>query len=73
MVAHFALGNLTPRQGKLKESDKHFKNALSLLSAYRQEDVLLESEGTTAGRLIEIIRSNLGARRKIQDTIKVRD
>ena len=32
-----------------------FANALSLLSIYRQEDVLPESEGLTAGRLREII------------------
>jgi chemotaxis protein methyltransferase CheR len=57
VLAHFALGNLALRQGKLKESDKHFANALWLLSAYRPEDVLPESEGVTAGRLMQIIRS----------------
>ena len=57
MLAHFALGNLTSRQGKLKESQKHFENALSLLSAYQQGEVLPESEGIAAGRLAEIIQS----------------
>lgn len=55
VLAHFALGNLRGRQGKVKESRKHFENALSLLSSYRREDVLWESEGMTAGRLLEII------------------
>lgn len=55
VLAHFALGNLAQRQGKLKESGRHFDNALSLLSACRQEDILPESEGMTAGRLQEII------------------
>ncbi|MEW6614371.1 MAG: CheR family methyltransferase [Thermodesulfobacteriota bacterium] len=54
-LAHFALGNLTLQQRKLQEARKHFENALSLLDSYQQEDVLPESEGMTAGRLMEII------------------
>jgi chemotaxis protein methyltransferase CheR len=57
VLAHFALGNLTGRQGKLRESQKHFENALSLLSGYQQAEVLPESEGIAAGRLAEIIQS----------------
>lgn len=60
-LAHFALGNLTRRQGKLKESRRHFHNALSILGGYRQEQLLPESEGITAGRLIEIIRSTISS------------
>ncbi len=55
VLAHFALGNLTLRGARLEESDKHFKNALSLLRAYRPDDILPHSEGMTAGRLMEII------------------
>ena len=54
-LAHFALGSLALRQGKWIESKKHFENALSLLSAYRAEEILPESDGLTAGRLREII------------------
>ncbi len=57
VLAHLALGNLTRRQGSLKESEKHFRNALSGLEAYQAGDFLPESEGLTAGRLEEIIRS----------------
>lgn len=57
VLAHFVLGNLARREGNLRESARHFENALSLLRAYRQEDILPESEGITAGRLMEIIRS----------------
>jgi chemotaxis protein methyltransferase CheR len=57
VLAHFALGNLTQQQGRFKESKKHFGNALSLLRAYRQEDCLPASEGMTAGRLMEMIRT----------------
>jgi chemotaxis protein methyltransferase CheR len=56
VLAHFALGNLTRQQGKHKESERHLVNALALLRAYSQEDILPESEGMTAGRLSEIIR-----------------
>lgn len=57
--AHFLLGNLTRQQGKFKESKKHFENALSVLKTYRHEDILPESEGMTAGRFNEIIRTTL--------------
>jgi chemotaxis protein methyltransferase CheR len=56
VLAHFALGNLNLRQGKVIESKKHFENALSLLNAHSQEDVLPESEGMTVGRLMEVIK-----------------
>ncbi len=57
VLGHFNLGNLVRRQGRAGESQKHFRNALSLLKSYRTEQVVAASEGLTAGRLIEIIRS----------------
>jgi chemotaxis protein methyltransferase CheR len=57
VLAHVALGNVTKQHGKLRESKKHFENALSLLSAYRQEEILPDSEGMTAGRLMEFMSS----------------
>jgi chemotaxis protein methyltransferase CheR len=60
-LVHFALGNLTRRQGRGKDAERHFRNALSILSAYHEEQVLNESEGITAGRLAEIIRSTLSS------------
>jgi chemotaxis protein methyltransferase CheR len=59
VLAHYALGNLGLRQGKFEEADKHFENALSLLSAYPRDDLLPESDGLTAGRLMEIIRATV--------------
>ncbi len=62
VLAHFSLGNLAWRQARFQESRRHFQNALSLLSSYRQQEALPESEGITAGRLAEIIRATaLGA------------
>jgi len=57
VLAHFALGNLALQQRKLRGAAKYFDNALSLLSTYRQEDILPDSDGITAGRLMEVIRS----------------
>lgn len=56
-LAHVALGSLSRRQGKGKEARRHFANALSLLQRHRQEDVLPDWEGITAGRLAEILAS----------------
>lgn len=56
-LAHFALGNLDRRQGRADHAKRHFRNALAILQAFSQEQVLPESEGMTAGRLAEIIQS----------------
>ncbi len=57
VLAHFALGNLFRRQGKRKESERHFGNALGLVKGLRKEELIGESEGISAGGLIEIIKS----------------
>ncbi len=57
VLAYFILGNLMFRSGELKTSKKYFGNAIELLSNYKDEDVIPESEGITAGRLSEIITS----------------
>jgi len=56
VLAHFTLGNLEQRRGRVKESQRHFNNALSVLDSYRPDDVIPESDGMSAGRLKEIIR-----------------
>jgi len=55
VMAHFSLGNLEQQQGKTAVANKYFKNALALLNSYKTEDILLEPESLTAGRLREII------------------
>ncbi|MDA8388698.1 MAG: tetratricopeptide repeat protein [Nitrospiraceae bacterium] len=54
-LAHFALGNLARRRGMKRQSERHFKNALSILRACRPDNIVAESEGITAERMIEII------------------
>jgi len=57
VLAHFTLGNIAQRQGKHPESRKHFGRALAILTRYRPEEVLPESEGMPAGKLTELIRA----------------
>lgn len=61
VLAHFALGNIARQQGRHKESEKYFGNALTLLTRYRQEEVLPEADGLTAGRLAEVIQATVSA------------
>ncbi len=58
MLGHFALGNLALKQGKRKESTKHFENVLLMLARYQPEDIVQEAEGLSAGRLREMIASS---------------
>ena len=57
ILAHFTLANINRSAERFKESNKNYKNALVLLSAMAPDRVLPESEGITAGRLKEIIKS----------------
>lgn len=59
VLAHFTLGNIALRQGKGRESRRHFDHALALLARYQPEDLLPESEGMPAGRLTAIIKATV--------------
>jgi len=61
VLAHFALGNLRLSQGKRREAERHFTNTLATLQAHPHDEVLPESEGLTAGRLVEIVTSVLAS------------
>ncbi len=56
-IAHFALGNILMSEGRASEADRHLENALDALGTYAQDEILLEADGLTAGRLAEIIES----------------
>ncbi len=58
-LAHFALGNSARRNGRKKESGRHYKNALAVLQRCRPEDIVPESEGITTERMIEVINAML--------------
>lgn len=60
VLAHFSLGNLALRQGKVKESRKYFDNAMSLLKRYAPDETVPEADGMLADRLQEIILATAG-------------
>lgn len=55
VLAHFALGNLAASRELRAEADRHFTNALELLRRMSPDDVVPESEGLTAARLVEVV------------------
>jgi len=57
VLAYYALGNIILRQGNIKKAAKYFDNALSILNTYKEDDILPDSDGVSAGRLIEIIKT----------------
>lgn len=55
VVAHFALGSLARSRGRRHEAVRHFGNTRQLLARLQPTSILPESDGLTAGRLIETI------------------
>lgn len=56
-LAHFSLGNLALKRGKLKESQKHYITVSRILSEYGADEMVPSSEGMTAGKLMNIIQA----------------
>jgi len=57
VLAYFALGILSIRQGRVKESEMYFRNTISLLKDRDERDIIPDSEGMTAGRVRKVIES----------------
>jgi chemotaxis protein methyltransferase CheR len=57
VLAHFALGNLHRRRGRITQARRHMANAAALLSSHEPDDALPEAEGMTAGWLSELIHA----------------
>jgi chemotaxis protein methyltransferase CheR len=58
-LAHFALGNLARAEARTARANKHFANALHLLRSCPPDALLPESDGMSAGRLVEIVTTLL--------------
>jgi chemotaxis protein methyltransferase CheR len=58
-LAHFALGNLARAEARTAQANKHFANALHVLRSWPPDALLPESDGLSAGRLVEIITTLL--------------
>ena len=55
VLAHFTLANLFLAQGRTESADRSLENARGLLAGQSQDDILPESDGLTAGRLLQVI------------------
>ncbi len=62
VLAHCALGSLARSSGRTRDAERHFAHALQRLRRHRPDDPLPESEGLTAGQLIESITAMSGNR-----------
>jgi chemotaxis protein methyltransferase CheR len=58
VVAHFTLATVCRREKKPREAARHLRNALLVLRGLGPKDVLPESEGMTAEKMIELIQAS---------------
>jgi chemotaxis protein methyltransferase CheR len=63
-LAHFVLGNFARADARPAEAHRHFVNALHVLRDCPPDALPPESDGLTAGRLVEIITTLLGGAAK---------
>ncbi|CAN5593637.1 protein-glutamate O-methyltransferase CheR [soil metagenome] len=57
VLAEFNLGILLRHSGNLRDAQRHFKTTLKLLGTYEDNEILPESEGTTASGMRVIVSS----------------
>ncbi|MEQ8172893.1 MAG: CheR family methyltransferase [Candidatus Eremiobacterota bacterium] len=60
IIPYFLMGSLYLKQGKTKEAEKQFENTLSMLDNLKEDAILYDSDGMTAGRLKEIVKIMTG-------------
>ena len=59
VLAHFGLANIELARGRQGQAARHLGNALEALRPHAPDEILPESDGLSAGRLVEIIVSLL--------------
>ncbi len=59
VMAHFLLSHILVREGKPHRAARHLERVQSLLRDVPSDRVLRESEGISAGRLLEVVRAGL--------------
>lgn len=57
VLAHFALGNIALREGRRAQAEKSFENVVALSRERAREELLPESDGMTAGALLDMVAS----------------
>lgn len=60
VIANFSLAAVTRKLGRVKESTKYLRTVETLLSRLDPDETLVESDGLTAGRLLESVRNLSG-------------
>ncbi len=53
IMAHYQMGNLARLKNQQKMAVKHFRNVIEILKSMPNEEIVNDSEGITAGRMIE--------------------
>jgi chemotaxis protein methyltransferase CheR len=64
VLAYYSLGKIYTRLGKTKNAARCHETVVSILDKCKQDDILLESEGLTAGRFKEIISASVQESKK---------
>jgi len=59
ILAHFLLGRLSARRGRHKTAARHFRHTLALLALVSGDQPVPHTDGMTAQRLAEIVRTNM--------------
>jgi chemotaxis protein methyltransferase CheR len=62
-LARVMLGAIARSQSRSREAAKHFREALSLLEQMPSDSVLAETNGLTAGEMVETVASLIGSER----------
>lgn len=57
VITNFMLANFANQLGRQAESKKYYSNTLDLLEKYKKEEIIPESDGMTAGRMMEIVNT----------------
>jgi chemotaxis protein methyltransferase CheR len=65
-LAHFALGNVARNGGDARGAQRHYENTLAALRDRPPAEPLPESDGLSAGRLVEIVGTLMGLSRGVQ-------
>lgn len=56
ILAHFSLANLFYGMGKKAEAQRHYRNACQLAAELPEDELLPESDGLPAGRMVDLIK-----------------
>jgi chemotaxis protein methyltransferase CheR len=59
VLSYYSLGNLYLKKGNMDATKKYYKNILSIINKWSDDEIVPESEGLTTGRFKQIINATL--------------